>query len=206
MKKFAVLFCLVGLMSFNTSFAQDTTRMQRPLFFQVDFAVGATQRTSGYFSAIARFYHEKSFVSIGTGGFNYKPDNLPPDFNPGWYGSYNLNSTNLYFVGYGTFLPSAHKPKRILLEAGAGIGNHRKAVNYTPVNPVTQIFFGFITSSYDYSYKNEFTVCLHLLAKAELCSRVLSVGVNLEALATTSTSSIGVGISFGLGRMRKRNS
>ncbi len=77
MKKTAVLFCLgAGIVVFTTSYAQDTAQTQRPLFFQVDFAVGPTQRVSGYFSAIARFYHEKFFVSLGTGGFNYKPQRI----------------------------------------------------------------------------------------------------------------------------------
>src|SRR5204862_4502701 len=93
--------------------AQDTVQTQRPLFFQVDFAVGGTQRGSGYFSTIARFYHEKSFISAGTGGFVYTPGNLPPGFDAGALSTNHTNSLNLYFAGYGTFLPSAHRPSRI---------------------------------------------------------------------------------------------
>ncbi|MBK5285988.1 MAG: hypothetical protein JJE25_11360 [Bacteroidia bacterium] len=212
MKKISLLFslCLAAVITFcGTARGQDTLQIQRPLFWHMDLVGGVTNLGS-FGSATLRFYHEKSFVAIGYGGFNYEPDDLPSDYHTGAFAaafgaSDNLNSNSLLLLGYGTFINTAHQNARVLIEADAAIGSNRMAVNFRPVPALTQLFFGYVTGNYEYDYEMEFTIGVRLLGKAELCSRTFSVGINMETYITTSTAAVGIGLSLGVGKLRKKN-
>ena len=201
-----IIFLLLNATFCDTARGQDTLRTSRPLFWYADLGGGVTHNNGSYGSTTLRFYHEKSFVAIGYGGFNYEPDDLPGDYTPGAFGgSNNLNSNSLLLLGYGTFINTAHQSARVLIEADAAIGSNRMAVNFRPVPALTQLFFGFLTGNYEYDRETEFTMGVRLLGKAELCSRTFSLGINMETFITTSSIAIGMGFSVGVGKLRKKN-
>lgn len=201
---------LIGMMGMQKTNAQDSVKILKPVYWSADITLGAKNQGT-YGGAMLRFYREENFVSLGIRGFDYIPEDLPSDYYAGldiWHSNGNLNSNTLFLVGYGKFIPTAHETFRVLLQADAALGKYTEAVNFKR-REYENGFVGFLTAAFASNYKYDlaegFTGGVHLLAKAELCSRFASLGINLETFVTTKTTAFCAGVSLGFGKLRKRN-
>lgn len=205
---------LIGMMALHNVNAQDTLNIYKPVFWNADITFGIKNQGT-YGGAMLRFHREDNFIAFGIRGISYVPKDLPNDYYGGLFNMFDyegaLNSNTLFLVGYGKFIPSAHKTVRVLLQADAALGKYYEAVNFKRINynyndleflviPVT-VFAG----NYEYEINEGFTAGVHLLAKAELCSRFVSLGVNLETFVTTKATAFCAGVSLGFGKLRKKN-
>ncbi len=202
---------LIGMTAWHHANAQDSAKISKPVFWSTDIDFGIKNQGI-YGGAMLRFYREKSFIALGVRGFNYVPEDLPSDYYPGldiWGTGEALNSNVLCLLGYGKFFPSAHKTFRILLQADAAFGKYREAVNFKETDfkdlGLFVILAAPFTPNYEYETNEGFTAGIHLLAKADLCSRFASLGVNLETFVTSKTTAFCAGVSVGFGKLRKRN-
>ena len=197
-------------------FSNAQTPKSDPVYWNIDFTIGET--TNGRLGGgLLKFHYDRKIISIGYRRFTYLPKDLPEDFiapsrNAGKPTDF-LNANSLLYVGIGRYVTNFQYPARILIQAGGVIGAYKEANNFKKLltSQVTSSgSSGFcvicsgppIVSNYSYSYEKGFTAGVHILSKAELCTRGLSIGINLEGVITTSTYAIGAGISIGFGKMR----
>lgn len=198
---------LIGMITLHYANAQDSIKIYKPVFFSTDLILGIKNQ-GVYGGAMLRIYRDKSFVAFGVSDFDYVPETLPSDYYPGlniWGSAESLNSNTLCLIGYGKFIPSSHQTFRILFQADVAFGKYNEAINFKRNDFKGIELFGLFVPNYEYKRVQGFTAGVHLLAKAEICSRFASVGVNLETFLTTKTTAFCAGVSVGFGKLRKRN-
>lgn len=197
-----VIAMVVGMMVLHSANAQKTNKVKKQLYWQVDLSTGSFMEGEYHKSTLC-FYREKWLLAIGHSTISYRPADIPNDFDEGK----EINSIELVLAGYGKFIPTAHKSLRVLIRADAAFGKYNEKVNFKNTGYkggggwLTEL----VSSKYEYERIEGYAGGLHLLAKAEICSRRVSLGINIDSYITTKIIIVGGGISVGFGKLRRKN-
>jgi len=210
MKRKAVLLVAMCLLAIE-SHTQPAVAEKKPLYYQFDIPVGMLAGAEGgmHAGAVLRLVHGTDVFCLGYLWFNYMPENLPSDYDPGLILSSismekYMNSHSLLMVGYGRYLTPFDNPVRMLVGLDALIGTYREAGEFTRVQYENwfQWVFSPLGPNYTHTCLNGFAGGGQPYVKIEIASRRISAGVTLGALVTNRMAAMTLGLSAGFGKLR----